>query len=54
MCCFVFTALQHMGKGDDALREALYHLRDLMDYAHLFTFVNTMQHIHGILFLNSH
>ncbi|KAL1252483.1 hypothetical protein QQF64_017176 [Cirrhinus molitorella] len=32
------VSLQHMGKGDDAIREALYHLRDLMDYAHLFTF----------------
>ncbi|XP_077053407.1 uncharacterized protein LOC143703745 [Siphateles boraxobius] len=32
------VSLQHMALGDDTIREALYHLRDLMDYAHLFTF----------------
>ncbi|KAG1926682.1 hypothetical protein F2P79_024730 [Pimephales promelas] len=37
-CCFLSVTLQHMAEGDDTIREALYHLRDLMDYAHLFTF----------------
>jgi len=40
-----------MAEGDDTIREALYHLRDLMDYAHLFTFVSNMlsEHKHDNL-----
>ncbi|XP_051533337.1 uncharacterized protein LOC127428783 [Myxocyprinus asiaticus] len=31
--------LQHTGRGDDTIREALYHFRDLLGYTHLFRFV---------------
>lgn len=39
---FLCIALQQTGWGDDAVHEALYHLRDLTGYAHLLTFVSNM------------